>query len=203
VRLNIPFFEVLIMKAETKICKNCSSEFTYQRQRGRARKFCCHKCGTDFHAALNRNPAKAAQYNRDNQAKTHLHRTRHSAKRRGLTFALTEAWFEKHLQNGFCQLTGLPIRIKPYQPNSQGSRTFYSPSIDRIDNNEGYTIDNCRIICWGANQLKSKFTDRDINALALGIVLRNLPTTYQTEVLKLMAPNFIAMLPSGHTFPIP
>ncbi|BCG62914.1 MAG: hypothetical protein methR_P0585 [Methyloprofundus sp.] len=189
------------MNSETKICKHCSIEFTYQRTR-KARKFCSKKCGKEFHAALNRNPAKAAKYNRDNPAKIHFLRTKHSAKRRKLSFSLTESWFESRLKNGHCELTGLPIQIKPYQPNDQGNRTFYSPSIDRIDNREGYTPSNCRIVCWGANQLKSKFADRDINALALGITLRNLPRSCQGELLNLMPPNFITALPHNHPFPM-
>lgn len=30
-----------------------------------------------------------------------------------------------------------------------------SPSLDRLDNTKGYTIDNVRVICWRCNDLKS------------------------------------------------
>ncbi len=186
---------------ETVICKYCQTTFIYQRVK-KAKQFCTTKCLTTYHAEQNRDPQKIEQYYNQHPAKRFLASTKHSAKKRGLIFSLNEAWFEKHLSSGHCELTGLPIQSKPYEKNARGSRTFYSPSIDRIDNNLGYIPSNCRIIAWGANQFKSQFTDRDINSFALAIVLRNLPKKCQSELLELMPANFVASLPSGHPFPV-
>ena len=40
-----------------------------------------------------------------------------------------------------------------------------SPSIDRIDNNKGYTPDNVRIISYRANRLKSNATPEELEAV--------------------------------------
>lgn len=39
------------------------------------------------------------------------------------------------------------------------------PTIDRIDSNKGYTKDNCHVISWKANRLKSNASIEDIRKL--------------------------------------
>ncbi len=50
----------------------------------------------------------------------------------------------------------------PYYHNlleiKRGGRTGSSPSIDRIDNNKGYTKDNIEIVCWEYNDDKGTMT---------------------------------------------
>ena len=38
-------------------------------------------------------------------------------------------------------------------------RNLHGPSIDRIDNNKGYTTDNCQIVCNMYNTGKGQHTD--------------------------------------------
>ncbi len=68
------------------------------------------------------------------------------AKLFNLDFNLTE---EDVVIPDACPVLGIPLSI--------GSRRMHdnSPSLDRWDNNKGYTIDNTRVISWRANQLKS------------------------------------------------
>ena len=145
---------------------------------------------------------RVAEYYQENPAKRFLAATKSSAKKRNLVFDLDENWFETRLNYGKCEVTGLAIKSKLYQKNAQGKRGFYSPSIDRIDNNIGYIPSNCRIVCWGLNLVKSTFTDRDLNALSLSIILSNLPKSCQPELMNLLPPTVIASLPSGHPFPV-
>lgn len=37
-----------------------------------------------------------------------------------------------------------------------------SPSIDRVDTSKGYTPENCRVISWRANRLKSDATPEEL-----------------------------------------
>jgi hypothetical protein len=41
-----------------------------------------------------------------------------------------------------------------------------SPSIDRIDNNGGYTVDNIAVISWRANRLKNNATSDELRQIA-------------------------------------
>lgn len=45
---------------------------------------------------------------------------------------------------GFCELCGLPF-------DYDSSKSFFSPSIDRIKPNEGYVLANIRVIAFGLN----------------------------------------------------
>jgi hypothetical protein len=65
---------------------------------------------------------------------------KHNAKRRGIEFALT---LEEFIQ--FCHETN-------YLAGK--GRTKASYSIDRIDNNKGYTLDNIRVITLSENSKK-------------------------------------------------
>ena len=49
-------------------------------------------------------------------------------------------------QEGKCEMTGIPFTS---ERNPDGKRFYmpYSPSLDRIDSNKGYTKDNVRLVC--------------------------------------------------------
>lgn len=194
-----------IMCIENKICEFCQTPFTYTRVK-KPKKYCSQKCGMAYHNKFVRDKDKmkkiVAEYYKDYPAKRFMVSTRSSAKKRNLLFELTEKWFEEKLKRGVCETTGLPIKTKAYQEGARGIRSFYSPSIDRIDNNVGYIPSNCRIVCWGVNLAKNTFTDRDLNALSLSILLRHLQKSCQPELMKLLPDNIISALPTGHPFPI-
>jgi hypothetical protein len=66
-----------------------------------------------------------------------------------------------------CAETNIPFVImdKQYkldERNALGINSLKLPSIDRIDNNKGYTMDNIRIVTNGYNNLKNVHSDRDV-----------------------------------------
>jgi len=51
----------------------------------------------------------------------------------------------------YCPLLGIKL-------DENATHTDHIPSIDRIDNNLGYTKDNIMIVSWRANRMKGKFS---------------------------------------------
>ena len=85
-----------------------------------------------------------------------LTRIEKRAKRKGWDFNLTADWLIDKLNKGRCEATGLPFKFDktPYiNP--------YYPTIDRINNNKGYTVNNCQVVCWMFNIAKADF-DEDV-----------------------------------------
>lgn len=196
---------MLLNSIKFSTCAHCQQPFIADitGKRGREKKYCSITCRSQFH---NRKPKDKKTHNKRigdyfqrNPAKRFFISTKTAAKKRQLIFTLTEDWFSERLARGVCEVTGLPIQIKPYKARDVGNRNFYSPSVDRIDNNIGYIPSNCRLVCWGYNIGKHSFTDRDLNALALALMIRSLPAEIKPKLLKLMPPVLLAALPSGHT----
>lgn len=78
-----------------------------------------------------------------------------SADKRGKTFELTKKQYYK-LKNGKCYLCG------------RESNDKHNNGIDRYDNSQGYTIDNCRTCCGDCNYMKKNYDyDEFINQCAL------------------------------------
>lgn len=78
-------------------------------------------------------------------------RSRANAKgRRGLTHTLTkdEAVALLEEANWKCAVTGTPFSLEVVGPRNQRP---YAPSIDRLDNADGYSKSNCRIVCAAVN----------------------------------------------------
>jgi len=95
---------------------------------------------------------------------------RYRAEKKGLPFALDDAWLAAHW-TGACGLTGIPFVTNP---NGRGGPWMYSPSIDKIDPAKGYVPDNCRFILLAVNALKGVGTDEDMYRIA-GAILANRP----------------------------
>jgi hypothetical protein len=83
---------------------------------------------------------------------THL---RCNAKRRNIPFNITveDAW-NKFVQQGYrCAISGEPIRITKTS-STKALRLLNTASLDRIDSNLGYTIDNIQWLHKDVNKMK-------------------------------------------------
>tara|TARA_Y100000996_G_scaffold350877_1_gene290032 strand:- start:106 stop:441 length:336 start_codon:yes stop_codon:yes gene_type:complete len=78
---------------------------------------------------------------------------KNNAKRRGLNFDVTvEDLMELYeVQEGLCALSGLPM-------TRSSANSDYSLSIDRINNEIGYTKENLQLVCWRVNTMRSSLT---------------------------------------------
>ena len=74
---------------------------------------------------------------------------RRRCKDKGVEIHLHQAWVEKHLERGTCELTGMPFSFEP--PPTGVTRRPDAPSLDRIDKHKAYTEDNTRVILWAVN----------------------------------------------------
>lgn len=114
----------------------------------------------------NYNPEKAKtkrqEYYSKYPARNILRTVQKRAEDRNLPFDLTEEWYNEQFKKG-CAVT----QIRFAQPRS-GSP--WSPHIDKITPDEGYTVKNCRLVCAMYNQAKGKWTDNDVEDMAFCIV---------------------------------
>lgn len=145
-------------------CKPCRAAFcreSYKNRGNTAEGKLCSRCGVfksfnhfyadPRHSSGLQSACKLCQkkyikkHKRDNPEKYLWKSARTSAKQRGIEFTISE---EDIIIPSVCPVLGLPLT-----PLS-GPRSDTTPSIDRIDNNKGYTADNIHVISWRANNLK-------------------------------------------------
>lgn len=70
-----------------------------------------------------------------------------------------------------CPLSGIPFSNLPPPKNDQlGISNPWAPSIDRIDNHQGYVRDNIRVVCVAANMGMNAWGYDTLLRLAIGIV---------------------------------
>lgn len=99
----------------------------------------------------------ALEYRRKKPFNVWIANLRTRAKRKDLDFNLT---LKDLVIPEYCPVLGMPLR-KIFG----GHPTDDLPTVDRIDNNKGYTTDNIKIISWKANRMKSNYTLEDIESL--------------------------------------
>lgn len=109
-----------------------------------------------------KNPGKPKKYYQKNPIKQMLHNARNRARMKGLEFTITEADI---LVPDTCPILGIPIKSAIGQ-NPSGKGKDNSPSLDRVDNTQGYVPGNVRVISYKANSWKSNFTYADVLSLA-------------------------------------
>lgn len=76
------------------------------------------------------------------------------AKRKGLAFDICPGDIAWQIELGVCAATGIQFHLA----TNQGRHPF-TPSIDRIDNNQGYIRGNVRIIVWALNAMRGDWGD--------------------------------------------
>ena len=95
------------------------------------------------------------------------------AKERNLEVAITkqdviDLWKK---QKGLCSVTGLPMeKVKAKQTTRAGYKNLYRASVDRIDSQKGYTLDNIRMVCSHVNIMKMDLTDEQLKFWCEAIV---------------------------------
>ena len=82
-----------------------------------------------------------------------------------------ESMYELMEKQGWkCAETNIPFVImdkqyKVEERNALGINSLLLPSIDRIDNNKGYTMDNIKIVLMAYNNLKNRYDERFVREL--------------------------------------
>jgi len=184
---------------KTITCGMCGKQHTYVQKR-KPRKFCSNKCACAFHGKYVRDKVKQSKrqvvYYKKNYAKKLIVTSKKSARDKGMQHSLTESHLSAQLSTQKCQVTGLPIQSNIGTGEKRGA---YSPSLDRVDNSVGYVDSNVRIVSWGYNVAKNKFSDRDLNNLAIALTASHLSPAARQEFKELLPDNLIAGLPAGYT----
>lgn len=183
----------------TITCAMCGQQHSYVKKR-KPKKFCSNKCACAFHGKYVRDKTKEAQrqktYYKKHYARKLIVTSKQSVKGSGLQHSISEAHLNQQLSSGKCQVTGLPIKSNIGTGENRGA---YSPSLDRIDNSVGYTDSNTRVVSWLYNLAKGKFTDRDVNNLAIALIASHLPPSGREDFKKLLPSNLISGLPAGYS----
>ena len=88
-----------------------------------------------------------------------LYSSKIRAKKRNIPFDMELYKLAENVpSNCFCCKSRLDYRI-----GQRRSRKNLTPSLDRLDNNLGYTVDNTKVVCFKCNVLKSDASLEDIN----------------------------------------
>lgn len=84
-----------------------------------------------------------------------------SRKRKHTDFELTVDIVEELIKPLVCEVTGLKLKLDPDTPKDR-----FAPSIDRIDNTRGYSVDNVRCTAYGINIMRNEFSNEEVDTLA-------------------------------------
>lgn len=88
------------------------------------------------------------------------------SEKKGLEFDLDEDWLVQKLGLQYCEVTG--IMFKGEKLTEPFMRT-----IDRTNNNIGYTKENCKVVVWIYNQAKKDFDAEHVITMARALLDRS------------------------------
>ena len=157
-----------------KTCSCCKiekhkSEFWANKSKGGLNSY-CKKCSTqksDLWKSINPENRKRYHYNwrinnlNKSRSGTIIRDIRRRARKASIPIDLDKDFVFKKLQNGRCEITGIPFEIvKGGRPSPR------SPSLDRIIPNLGYVKSNVRMILYAINTFKNEWSDEDIYPIA-------------------------------------
>lgn len=95
----------------------------------------------------------------DKSIKSLYNSLKSSAKKRGIPFSLTIPELNNLTFYITCPVLGIPIKFNRKQQDD-------SISIDRIDSERGYEIDNIIVVSWRANRAKSNLTKEELEKIS-------------------------------------
>lgn len=142
--------------------------------------YCNQKCKTKYNSVKDPETRKLKQEIYRQKASSKAVQLFHAAKTRAtkanINFELSPEWVQNKLEIGVCEVTGLPFSWK-----SGNKVNPWGPSIDKIDPNKGYTLNNSRLVVWIYNTAKNCFTDSDVSLLANALVQKERQSEEPTE----------------------
>jgi hypothetical protein len=86
-------------------------------------------------------------------------RLKSSSKKRNIPFNLKVTELNSLTFPISCPILGIPLTVNREQSDN-------SYSIDRIDSNKGYEIDNIIVISWKANRLKNNASSEELQKIS-------------------------------------
>lgn len=141
-----------IVNKDESWCKNCKKEYLKFYRENNKEKI---KTLNQNWRSSNKEYNKEMKYNYYCSLKGRIVEINRSAKRRSknknIEFDLDVLFLENlwNSQNGNCKITNLPLEINNKRNN--GKPSPFSPSLDRICCDKGYTKDNVRFVCYMVN----------------------------------------------------
>lgn len=93
------------------------------------------------------------------EIKSLYNRLKSSAKKRNIPFTLTLTELNNLTFPISCPILNIPL-------NSNNKQSDNSYSIDRIDSDKGYEIDNIIVVSWKANRLKNNATPEEMQKIS-------------------------------------
>lgn len=90
------------------------------------------------------------------------------AERKSIPFDLTLERVERAVVGGVCEVTGLRFVLDLPKARAHA----YSPTIDRVDSDGGYTMDNVQITCWLYNRAKADGSHEEVLTLVHALLAR-------------------------------
>jgi hypothetical protein len=95
---------------------------------------------------------------------------RKRSKDKGWECDLDKEWmYKKYI--GLCEVTGLPFDYSYPLKGSDYTHNHFAPSVDRTDNNKGYTKDNCKVVVWIYNRAKGNGTHKDVVKMSKSLII--------------------------------
>lgn len=156
-----------------RTCKKCGTEKPYSRfyvnSKGHRRLVCMDCTNVAKRIYKRANPLQTAKLFKSWRDKKRGHAlvviARNRAKMKCLDFDLDPVLIQRTINNGFCELTGIPFNLDtPYSWNA--------PSLDRIDSTKGYTMDNMRVVLYAVNVMANTWGEQKIVEIAAAIMDR-------------------------------
>jgi len=141
-------------------CDYCGKIFDYKGGIAHFKRSKKHYCSLECLRKANMKHGLASK--KDNDGKQHIKyqlwcQAKKRAKKKNIEFSITSEDIPEIPK--ICPVLGIPIIV------GKGKLTDNSPSIDRINNNKGYTKGNIRIISYRANRLKNDATIEEIRRI--------------------------------------
>lgn len=128
----------------------CGADLWYERPvrpRYKSKTYNCRMCGVNAQRRAHKN----------NPLKRMVGEAKRRAKVEGREFALCP---EDLAMPEVCPVLGVPFVV------SNGKQVDFSPSLDRFDNDGGYTAENVRVISLLANRIKNSATADQVRRVA-------------------------------------
>lgn len=150
---------------EPLVCAQCEKKFERSKRlrsraktRGRQKTYCSQKCVNQYNRKYP--PDEAALREKIRTILKSVHRRVHVSQcSHGLT--IDEAMDLLEAQERKCAVTGVPLDLTAENP-------LLRPSLDRVNNDAGYTLHNVQWVCRGYNFLKNACDDKSaLEALTL------------------------------------